>query len=174
MEEVYKIVNLIRENLLMCQFIIHKIINRQSQYDIFFFHIMILYSYVIKKCGKGRGEKMIIVESVSKHVSGENIKHNYIYRLVRSDISLYIQSELSQIQTYGIEVERQDIKDGKIINLERDCVKSISPQRYKVHDLLKILYSNDVSPIHLIEVLGEYIDEYIADFDKCLKDTSSC
>ncbi|MFX0549416.1 DUF6514 family protein [Hathewaya histolytica] len=117
---------------------------------------------------------MIIVESVSKHVSGENIKHNYIYRLVRSDISLYIQSELSQIQTYGIEVERQDIKDGKIINLERDCVKSISPQRYKVHDLLKILYSNDVSPIHLIEVLGEYIDEYIADFDKCLKDTSSC
>ncbi|WP_185903767.1 DUF6514 family protein [Hathewaya massiliensis] len=116
---------------------------------------------------------MIIVESISKHVEKDDLKYNYIYRLVRSDMSLYIKSELAQIQTYGIEVERQDVVEGRLINIERDCIKSISPQRYKVHELLKILYTNNVSPIHLVEVLGEYIDEYISDFDKYLKDTSS-
>ncbi|AWZ47630.1 DUF6514 family protein [Hathewaya limosa] len=116
---------------------------------------------------------MEIVESVSKHISENEVKHNYIYRLVKSEMSLYIESELSVIQTYGIEVERQDVINGTLVNIERDCIKSISPQRYKVHNLLKILYNHDVSPIHLVDILGEYIDSYVSDFDKDMESICS-
>ena len=109
---------------------------------------------------------MEIVETNLKQVNEKEVKFNYIYRLVKSDMSIHIKDQLSLIQTYGIEVERQDMVNGVMVNLERDCVKSISPQRYKVHDLLKLLYNNNVSPVHLIDVLGEYIDKYIEDFDK--------
>ena len=36
-----------------------------------------------------------------------------------------------ELQSYGIEIERQDIIKGSIINIERDYVKNISCQRYK-------------------------------------------
>lgn len=117
---------------------------------------------------------MEIVETNLKQVSESEVKYNYIYRLIKSGMSVYIKNELTLIQTYGIEVERQDVVDGVIVRLERDCVKSISPQRHKVHGLLKILYDNNVSPVHLIDVLGEYIDRYVDDFDKEMGEIVSC
>ncbi|MDF2675395.1 MAG: Uncharacterized protein K0R09_3667, partial [Clostridiales bacterium] len=39
--------------------------------------------------------------------------------------------------------------------------------------LLKMLYENIVSPLHLLDILGEYVDEYIIDFDSALKDTAT-
>ncbi|WP_407644975.1 DUF6514 family protein [Clostridium polyendosporum] len=48
---------------------------------------------------------------------------------------------------------------------------SISPQRHKVHNLLKMIYDNGVSPRHLIDILGEYVDTYVIDFDVALART---
>lgn len=110
---------------------------------------------------------MLVVEQMNhtETLDGKNLV--YTYRLTRDLKMLYSDRGSIEIQAYGIEVERQDFCDGVLINVERECVECISPQRYKVKNLMNLLYENIVSPIHLVEVLGEYIDEYVSDFDRC-------
>lgn len=117
---------------------------------------------------------MIIIENMSKKLTENDVKHNYFYRMVKSQMSVSMYGELTHVQAYGIEVERQDIVDDTVVFIERDCVENISPQRHKVKNLLKMLYDNNVSPIHMIDILGEYIDEYIVDFDEMLKNIGTC
>jgi hypothetical protein len=120
----------------------------------------------------------MVVECITRNESIEGMKKNYIYRLTKDNISISLDmdnpsDEAMVVPTYGIEIERQDIVNDCIINIERDSVESISPYRHKVHDLIKLLFDNCVSPIHLIEVLGDYIDEYIVDFNEDLKEIAT-
>ena len=108
----------------------------------------------------------MVVENLVRTESVEKIKYNYFYRLLKGKVSISCETDTIEVQSYGIEIERQDMLNGELINIERDCVENISPDRHKVHNLLKLLYDHTVSPIHLIDVLGDYIDEYIIDFDK--------
>ena len=117
---------------------------------------------------------MEVIENLCKKVTDDDVKCNYFYRLVKSQISVSMCGEPTQVQAYGIEIERQDIVDNKVVSIERDCVENISPQRYKVKNLIKMLYDNTVSPIHMIDILGDYIDEYISDFDDVLKNICTC
>jgi hypothetical protein len=116
----------------------------------------------------------MIVESIIRNEILDDMKKNYFYRLTKNKVSICIGDGTMDVQSYGIEIERQDIVNGSIVNIERDSVKSISPHRHKVHSLLKLLYDNCVSPVHLIDILGDYIDEYIVDFDEALKEISTC
>ncbi|KZL93265.1 DUF6514 family protein [Clostridium magnum] len=108
----------------------------------------------------------MVVENLVRTENVEKIRYNYFYRLLKGKISIPCEIDAIEVQSYGIEIERQDILNGELVNIERDCVENISPDRNKVHNLLQLLYDHAVSPIHLIEVLGEYIDEYIIDFDR--------
>ncbi|MBU3189398.1 DUF6514 family protein [Clostridium bowmanii] len=117
---------------------------------------------------------MVVLENLSKKVTEEDVKHNYYYRLLKSQISVLMDNEPTEIQAYGIEIERQDVINDTVVFIERDCVESISPQRHKVKALIKTLYENTVSPIHMIDILGDYIDEYISDFDEMLKNIGTC
>lgn len=117
---------------------------------------------------------MIIIENMSKKLTESDVKHNYFYRMVKSQMSVSMYGELTHVQAYGIEVERQDIVDDTVVFIERDCVENISPQRHKVKNLLKMLHENTVSPVHMIDILGDYIDEYISDFDEMLKNIGTC
>ncbi|WP_203527839.1 DUF6514 family protein [Clostridium thermarum] len=116
---------------------------------------------------------MMVVESLNRTESLGDITYIYSYRLTRGHISMNLKSENVLVQTYGIEVERQDFISGIMVNIERDRAENISPQRYKVHNLLRMIYEQGVSPIHLIEVLGEYIDDYIIDFDTYAAEATS-
>lgn len=100
---------------------------------------------------------MVIVDSLNSTNIRDGKESKYIYRLLKN---IFKES-----QAYGIEVERQDFVDGEIINIERDKIELISNNRYKVNELLRMLYKHEVSPIHLVDILGEYVDEYIYDFD---------
>jgi protein tyrosine phosphatase len=111
----------------------------------------------------------MVVESFKRTMTIGETTCNYWYRLVRGQVPLCISGDKILVQTYGIEIERQDYLDDSLINIERDCISTISPQRHKIHNLLKMLYDNQVSPIHLVDVLGEYVDEYIIDFDSALE-----
>lgn len=111
----------------------------------------------------------MVVENLMRTESREDMRNVYLYRLLKSKVHITYGKDTIEVQSYGIEIERQDVIDGKLVNIERDSIKSISPERYKVHNLLKLLCDNLVSPIHLIDVLGDYIDEYIIDFDKDVK-----
>jgi len=117
---------------------------------------------------------MVVMENFFKEITDGDIKHNYFYRLVKSQISVSVYGEVTEIQAYGIEIERQDTTNDTVMRIQRDCVQNISPQRHKVRNLLKMLYDNTVSPIHMIDVLGEYIDEYTSDFDEMLRDIATC
>ena len=117
---------------------------------------------------------MIVIENLFKKVIDGDVNHNYFYRMVKSQISVSVYDELTIVHAYGIEIERQDTNDGVVVLIQRDCVENISPQRHKVKNLLKILYDNTVSPIHMIDILGEYIDEYTSDFDEMLKNIATC
>lgn len=121
---------------------------------------------------------MIVVECIARNEIIEGMSKNYIYRLTKNNVSISLgadppDADSMEIQTYGIEIERQDMVEDCIVNIERENVKSISPYRHKVHDLLKLLYDNCVSPVHLVEILGEYIDEYILDFNESLKEIAT-
>lgn len=115
---------------------------------------------------------MMVVENLIKNEYSGGIKYTYSYRMVKSKMKLSYSNDNIEVQSYGIEVERVDIIDGAITEIERDCVKCISPDRHKVHNLLKMLYDYTVSPVHLVDVIGDYVDEYIADFDNVVKQTA--
>jgi len=117
---------------------------------------------------------MVVLENLYKKVTDGDVDYNYFYRLVKNQITVSMYDELTKVQAYGIEIERQDVTNGEVICIQRDCVQNISPQRHKVKNLIKILYDNSVSPIHMIDILGEYIDEYTSDFDEILKNIATC
>jgi hypothetical protein len=115
---------------------------------------------------------MVVIESMSGSECLGNVKYMYYYRMIKSNLKLDLDNEKIEVQSYGIEIERQDIVDDKIVGIERDSVKNISPERHKVHNLLKLLYASKVSPIHLIDIVGSYVDEYISDFDMISRETA--
>ncbi|MCY6483318.1 DUF6514 family protein [Clostridium aestuarii] len=116
---------------------------------------------------------MLVVENLCRKENYEGIECNYAYRVIKDKVT-FSEIDKLEIQSYGIEIERQDTVKGEIVKIERDCVKCISPHRHKVHNLAKMLYNNIVSPYHLLDVLGEYIDSYITDFDEVLKEIYIC
>ena len=99
---------------------------------------------------------MDIVEEY-RSIDTEN-KFEYRYRLTKS---LY-----KGIVGYGIEVEGKNSNDSDNVFCEKDSVNLISVNRYNVKALLTKLYENKVSPIHLIDIIGEYVDEHVYEFDK--------
>lgn len=115
---------------------------------------------------------MVVVESMNKSIIEGNIEYIYYYRMVKSKISKVYNNDTINVQCYGIEIERQDKIDGNINLIQRDSIDVISPQRHKVHNLLRLLYDNTVSPIHLVDIIGCYVDEYADDFDYSEKQTA--
>ena len=112
---------------------------------------------------------MEVIESLSKIEAIEGMKCKYFYRLIKSSFPTTLHDEKVNVVCFGIEVERHDIINNCIAKIERESIDKISPYRYKVHNLLKLINDNVVSPIHLIDVLGEYVDEYILDFNDSIE-----
>ncbi|MGG7178241.1 DUF6514 family protein [Clostridium paraputrificum] len=99
----------------------------------------------------------MVVENLLITRSINSVEMKYTYKLTKRNYE--------DVQAYGIEIERNDMKNGKIINIVKDSVDLISTQRHKVKELLDMLYKNEVSPIHLVDIIGSYVDEYVYDFD---------
>ncbi|SHK60261.1 hypothetical protein SAMN02745163_04110 [Clostridium cavendishii DSM 21758] len=100
---------------------------------------------------------MMIVEDLCRNNTIGDVDYKYSYRITKNNYK--------DIQVYGIEVERLDYRGNLLVNIERDSVRLISPQIKKVQDLLKLLYDNLISPIHLVDIIGVYVDEYVKDFE---------
>lgn len=117
---------------------------------------------------------MEIVESMIKEIQVGDKMCKYEYMLTKGNLTLNNANDTINIQSYGIEVERRDFLNGDLVNIDHDGVKNVSSDRFKVHNLLKILYENIVSPINFIEVIGECIDEYTSDYDRFYNNILSC
>ena len=99
---------------------------------------------------------MKINKTLSKMVNINEREVKYIYRMTEKNIR--------NRQALGIEIERQDFNDGEVINLERDYVSLVADEEKKANDLLVLLFNNLVSPIHLVDIVGEYSDLCAAEF----------
>lgn len=98
----------------------------------------------------------LVDEYVSIH-KGEDVEYRYVYRLIKKDFN--------GITAYGIEIERKDYVGLANVNLERERIEVISTHRHKVKQLIIKLFNNQVSPYHLIDLIGNYVDEYAYEFD---------
>ncbi|WP_066896263.1 DUF6514 family protein [Clostridium nigeriense] len=100
---------------------------------------------------------MYIVNSLYSNVQNDGKESRYFFRMFKEN---FLDG-----QAFGIEIERQDLVEGNIIQIERDFISKISNKEDKVKDLLKLIYDYQVSPIHLVDILGEYVDNYVSDFN---------
>lgn len=100
----------------------------------------------------------MIIEKLLMTRSIEGVDMKYTYSINKE--------MFNNVQAYGIKIERVDIKDGVIINRVEDEVEHISNKYYKVKGLLNMLYKNKVSPIHLVDIIGEYVDTWVNDFEE--------
>ncbi|MBE6055058.1 MAG: hypothetical protein E7212_14385 [Clostridium sartagoforme] len=100
---------------------------------------------------------MYIVDSLYSNRKSEDKEVKYSFRMIEENFKFG--------QAYGIEIERQDLIEGKVVNIERDIINIISNKEEKVKELLNLVYKHEVSPIHLVDILGEYADKYVSDFD---------
>lgn len=98
---------------------------------------------------------MAIEEIVKIKQLGE-VEMQYVYKLT--------QGEYNEKEAYGIVVERKDIVNGKVINVVSDEIKIISTIKDKVRCMLEKLSKNEVSAIHLIDIIGEEVDNCVFDF----------
>lgn len=99
---------------------------------------------------------MKIIENLVSVLDTEKVKYEYSYRIM--------ETNFNNSAFFGIEIERIDYINGKVVNIEREAIDKISENLNKVEQLHKLVFDNLVSPIHLIDILGEYVDEYIAEF----------
>jgi hypothetical protein len=66
---------------------------------------------------------------------------------------------------YGIVVKKESIKNKVVVSTIEDRVDIISKKKEVVQKLLDLLYRNQVSPIHLIDVIGETVDNCVLEFN---------
>lgn len=79
----------------------------------------------------------------------------YIYRLLLKDYN--------NKKVYGLEVERRDISNNQVVNIERESIEEISIVKDRVKEMIDILYNGIVSPIHVVDILGGEIDKCVAE-----------
>lgn len=96
-------------------------------------------------------------------------KYKYNYTLMKNNLSISNEDGCFEVPAYGIKVEREDYIEGKLVGTDKDSIKYISPYRHKVQEMLKLLYENIVSPVHLIDVIGEKVDKCVSDFENTNK-----
>lgn len=96
--------------------------------------------------------------------SGENIE--YTYKLIQRDLHLDNKGEDCCIKAYGIEIESKKINNDKVVQAYKEEIKYITPYKYKGSQFLHLLQKHQVSPIHLIDIAEEVVEEYYKDFDK--------
>ncbi|MBX9138993.1 MULTISPECIES: DUF6514 family protein [unclassified Clostridium] len=99
---------------------------------------------------------MKINKTLSTIVNINEKEVKYIYRMTEKNIR--------NRQAFGIEIERQDFNDGQVVNLERDYVSLVASEEKRANDILLLLFNNLVSPIHLVDIVGEYSDLCAAEF----------
>ena len=75
---------------------------------------------------------MRIEECLNSTIDFNDKKINYSYRLTKG---LFHCEDV-----YGIEIERQDIKSGRVVNIERDSIDVVSRNKTKANELLNLLF----------------------------------
>lgn len=96
----------------------------------------------------------------------EKVVYVFRYNLLE-DIKKIIVDELSiNVPCYGIEIISEKIENGRLTDIYSDSLMAVSSIKEKVVNLIEFLKDNEVSPYHLVDIVGEYADEWVDDFEK--------
>ncbi len=108
----------------------------------------------------------MIIETLKCNCDCEGDILEYTYRLIQRDLHVENHGENQSIKAYGVEVESKRKNNDKIVQASKEEVRYVTPYKYKGSQFLHMLERNMVSPIHLVEVAEEVIEEFYKDFDK--------
>jgi len=97
---------------------------------------------------KGDGVMVIEKKVTTKYIDG--IERIYIYKVT--------QQKQDSILEYGVKATREDVSKGESVTIVESEVKYISPKKDVVMGIVDILCRNEVSPIHLKEIVCDYVD----------------
>lgn len=89
----------------------------------------------------------------------------YKYYVLETSKEMTINNKKFIIPCYGINVVSEVYEGGKMCFSFENSIEHVTPFLGKVLNLIEYLKINGVSPIHLIEVAGEFVDEWVNDFD---------
>lgn len=112
------------------------------------------------------GGVSMVIETLKCNCNNDGENLEYIYRLVQRDLQMDNNGESFCIKAYGIEVESKVRDNEKNVQAFKEEIKYITPYKYKGSQFLHMLEKNMVSPVHLIDVAEEVVEEYYKDFDK--------
>lgn len=100
---------------------------------------------------------MMIMKNLMANLKVEGKESVYNYRVTKS--------ELKGKDAFGLEVERIDYVNEQEVKIEREKIEYISPELNDVIELANKLHKYVVSPIHVIDIIGEEIDNLGYKFD---------
>lgn len=89
-------------------------------------------------------EKMVTTKYI------DEIERIYIYKVT--------QQKQDGILEYGVKATREDVSKGERIAIVENEVKCISLKKELVMEIVDILCRNEVSPIHLKEIVCDCVD----------------
>lgn len=90
----------------------------------------------------------------------------YRYYLIRSNKNMERKDNIVSVPCYGIGIKSEVILNGKLLSTYDDAIDTVSSAEDKVLRLINMFKDNNVSPVHLIDIAGEYVDEWVDDFDE--------
>ena len=89
----------------------------------------------------------------------------YKYYITEEERKINYEDQSVEVKGYGICAESEKIKNDKTQIIFKDSIDFINPYKEKVMDIIDFLKNNKVSPIHIVDVIGEEIDDMVQDFD---------
>lgn len=89
-------------------------------------------------------EKNIVIKNE------DGVEQKYIYKVIKENLGGDIQ--------YGVQAIRNDINNGIIIKTVQENVSNISSKEEDMEKIIDMLCKNIVSPIHLKDIIVEYVD----------------
>jgi hypothetical protein len=101
-----------------------------------------------------------VLEEYSMVRENDGVELRYFYRITKS--------QYCGFPAYGVEIERKDYLGLRKIKEEKDSIEFVSTQMHKVKQIVMNLCNYEVSPIHLVDILGEFVDEHVYEFDMIL------
>ena len=104
---------------------------------------------------------MNIIKTLSRVKFQKNMSIKYIYGLIESKVIVSVLNDTETIKVYGIIIEMFTNIDDRLVGSEKEIAKIISPNKESVMKILTFLYENNVSPIHLFDVLNDNMDKFL-------------
>lgn len=111
----------------------------------------------------------MIIDTINCNLKCENGELEYVYNLTEKKLSLEVEGEEEEVVSYGVEAQ-SFIKTGEKRTLvSKEEIQVLTPYKHKAKEFISMLRRNEVSPIHLLDIAEEIIEEYYLDFDKVVQ-----